>query len=72
MTEISQKNLRYLLPGKIAKVVSLMTSENKTSLKEALLSFYASPFIKILKTNQQNAGGSATCSFLLIQKDFFN
>ena len=49
MTEINQKNLRSLLPGKIAKVVSIMAHENKISLKEALLTFYASPLYKNLE-----------------------
>ncbi|WP_296328154.1 hypothetical protein [uncultured Treponema sp.] len=52
MTVVTQKNLRSLLPGKIAKVVSLISGEKHCSVKDALLQFYNSSVYKELEIEQ--------------------
>ena len=49
MPEITQKNFRGLLPGKISAVVMLLAEELKCSPKEALLEFYSSPTYRELE-----------------------
>lgn len=49
MNCVTQKTLRTLLPGKIARVVALISQEKNCSEKEALLDFYASDVYKKLE-----------------------
>lgn len=49
MTVVNQDNLRSILPGKIAQIVSLLTKEKHCTPKEALLFFYASGVYKNLE-----------------------
>ena len=49
MTVVNQNNIRSILPGKIAQVVSLLVNEKKYTPKEALLKFYSSTVYKNLE-----------------------
>lgn len=49
MTAITQKNLRTILPGKIAMIAMLIAEEKHCSPLEALLQFYKSDVYKDLE-----------------------
>ena len=49
MTVVNQSNLRSILPGKIAQIVSLLVKEKNCTPKEALLLFYSSDVYKNLE-----------------------
>ncbi len=50
--EITQNNFRILLPFKIAKLVEITATKNKTSYKEELIQFYKSDFYKKLEREE--------------------
>lgn len=52
MTQVTQENLRSILPGKIARTIMLISEEEKTSVKNALLKFYKSSVYKELEIEQ--------------------
>ena len=52
MTQVTQKNLRSILPGKIARTALLISETQKCPIKEALLDFYKSPVYKQLEVEQ--------------------
>ncbi len=52
MTQITQENLRSILPGKIARTIMLISEEEKSSVKNALLKFYKSSVYKELEIEQ--------------------
>ncbi len=52
MPEITQKNFRILLPGKIAAVVEKVAAHKKCSGKEALLAFYQSNLYRQLENEK--------------------
>ena len=52
MTEITQQNLRTLLPGKIARAAIMIADDRHCSPKEALLQFYGSQVYKELESEQ--------------------
>lgn len=49
MTQVTQENLRSILPGKIARTIMLISEEEKSSVKNALLKFYKSSVYKELE-----------------------
>lgn len=49
MKKVTQENLRFLLPGKIAIASSLIKAKKNISEKEALLFFYNSDVYKNLE-----------------------
>lgn len=49
MKKITQKNVRLLLPGKVAKAATLLAQEKNISPKEALVLFYRSGVYKNLE-----------------------
>ena len=52
MTQVTQENLRSILPGKIARTIMLISEEEKSSIKNALLKFYKSSVYKELEIEQ--------------------
>lgn len=52
MTQVTQENLRSILPGKIARTIMLISEEEKSSVKNALLNFYKSSVYKELEIEQ--------------------
>lgn len=52
MTQVTQENLRSILPGKIARTIMLISEEEKSSVKNALLKFYKSSVYKKLEIEQ--------------------
>ncbi|MBR4247151.1 MAG: hypothetical protein IKQ13_09155 [Treponema sp.] len=52
MTQVTQENLRSILPGKIARTIMLISEEEKSSVKNALLKFYKSSVYKELEIEQ--------------------
>ena len=52
MTLVTQENLRSILPGKIARTIMLISEEEKSSVKNALLKFYKSSVYKELEIEQ--------------------
>ena len=52
MTQVTQKNLRTLLPGKIARATMLLAEDMQCTPKEALLRFYRSKVYKELEIEQ--------------------
>lgn len=52
MTQVTQGNLRSILPGKIARTIMLISEEEKSSVKNALLKFYKSSVYKELEIEQ--------------------
>ena len=52
MTQVTQENLRSILPGKIARTIMLISEEEKSSVKNALLKFYKSRVYKELEIEQ--------------------
>ena len=49
MKEVTQENLRTILPGKIARAVMMLAESRHCSPKEALLQFYGSRVYKELE-----------------------
>lgn len=47
--EITQENVRLLLPGKVARVAMLIAEKQHIPPKEALLLFYCSPAYTLLE-----------------------
>ena len=66
MTQVTQENLRSILPGKIARTIMLISEEEKSSVKNALLKFYKSSVYKELEIDRQSAGGRVHWNFLRI------
>ena len=56
MTQVTQENLRSILPGKIARTIMLISEEEKSSVKNALLKFYKSRVYKELEIEQTKRG----------------
>lgn len=52
MTQVTQENLRSILPGKIARTIMVISEEEKSSVKNALLKFYKSSVYKELEIEQ--------------------
>ncbi len=52
MTQVTQENLRSILPGKIARTIMLISEEEKSSVKNALLKFYKSSVYKELEIEE--------------------
>ncbi|HAM77637.1 MAG TPA: hypothetical protein DCP61_00405 [Treponema sp.] len=52
MTQVTQENLRSILPGKIARTIMLISEEEKSNVKNALLKFYKSSVYKELEIEQ--------------------
>ena len=52
MKEVTQENLRTILPGKIARAVMMLAESRHCSPKEALLQFYGSRVYKELEIEQ--------------------
>ncbi len=50
MTEVTQLNLRSLLPAKDAKIIIKIKNDKNISLKEAYLTFFTSDIYKQLET----------------------
>ena len=52
MKEVTQENLRTILPGKIARAVTMLAEARHCSPKEALLQFYGSRVYKELEVER--------------------
>ena len=53
MTQVTQENLRSILPGKIARTIMLISEEEKSSVKNALLKFYKSSVYKEIEQTKR-------------------